>query len=101
MRMNDTHDGTKNAYADPIFRANPLKVAHPEYLMGRKGQKLEQGAWSAVNYALPEVRELAFRYFEEVCHRYDVDGIELDFFRHPVYFLQRRVVNLRPKKRST
>lgn len=86
MRMNDTHDGTKNAYAGHIFQANPLKVAHPEYLMGTKGQKLKQGAWSAVNYALPEIRELAFRYCEEVCQRYDVDGIELDFFRHPVFF---------------
>jgi hypothetical protein len=23
---------------------------------------------------------------EEVCRRYDVDGVELDFFRHPVFF---------------
>ena len=39
-----------------------------------------------MNFALPEVRDLAFRYIEEVCENYDIDGIELDFFRHPVFF---------------
>ena len=35
---------------------------------------------------LPEVREKVFRIFRDVCMRYDVDGIEMDFFRHPLYF---------------
>ena len=29
---------------------------------------------------------LAGRNVEEVCERYDVDGVELDFFRHPFLF---------------
>jgi hypothetical protein len=29
---------------------------------------------------------LAFKCVEEVCQNYAVDGVELDFFRHPVYF---------------
>jgi hypothetical protein len=29
---------------------------------------------------------LAFRYCEEVCQNYDVDGLELDFFRHALFF---------------
>ena len=31
------------------------------------------------------VRDLAVKLIEEVCENYDVDGIEMDFFRHPIY----------------
>lgn len=86
MRMNDNHDGYTDKYGPALFEANQLKVAHPEYLLGTRGQTLPYGSWSAVNYALPEICELAFRYIEEVCCGYDVDGVELDFFRHPVFF---------------
>jgi len=82
MRMNDTHDSGDNALLCQ------WKQEHPEYLMGKKGDKFPHGGrrWSAVNYALPEVRDKVFRILQDVCSRYDVDGIELDFFRHPVYF---------------
>jgi hypothetical protein len=86
LRMNDTHDGSKADYGPILFRDNRLKNKHPEYLLGTIQKPLKHGAWSAVNFALPEVRELAFRYIEEVCRNYDIDGIELDFFRHPVFF---------------
>ncbi len=86
LRMNDTHDGSKADYGPILFRDNKLKNEHPEYLLGTLKKPPKHGAWSAVNFALPEVRELAFRYIEEVCRNYDVDGIELDFFRHPVFF---------------
>jgi len=32
------------------------------------------------------VRDYIFRILEEVCQRYDVDGIELDWMRHPKFF---------------
>lgn len=82
MRMNDTHDSADGALL------TEWKKSHPEYLMAKKGDKLKAGGrrWSALNYALPEVREKAFRILRDVCLRYDVDGIEMDFFRHPVYF---------------
>lgn len=86
MRMNDTHDGAGANYAPVFFRANKLKMEHPEYLIGSKKKRPKYGAWSAVDYGLPEVRELAFKYCEEVCQNYDVDGIELDFFRHAFFF---------------
>ena len=35
---------------------------------------------------MPEIRDLAFGFIEEVCRNYDVDGVELDFFRHLCYF---------------
>ena len=86
MRMNDTHDGGKSGQGPVLFENNKLKREHPELLLGRRDQPLKHGSWSAVNYARDEIRELAFRYVEEVCRDYDIDGIELDFFRHPVFF---------------
>jgi len=86
LRMNDTHDGARADYGPVMFRANKLKQQHPEWLIGSKDQPPKHGAWSAVDYAVPQVRELAFRFCEEVCRNYDVDGIELDFFRHAFFF---------------
>lgn len=86
FRMNDNHDGSTSDYGPVRFAANALKTAHPEYLLGSRGTRLPVGSWSAMNYGRTEVREHMFRYVEEVCRKYDVDGIELDFFRHPVFF---------------
>lgn len=84
MRMNDTHDAMIGGYG-PYLRPR-LKLDHPEYLVGSEDRQTPHGPWSSVNYAVPEVRDLAYRFFEEVCRRFDVDGIELDFFRHPCFF---------------
>ncbi|WP_438480624.1 sulfatase-like hydrolase/transferase [Oleiharenicola lentus] len=86
MRMNDTHDAGKSGQGPVLFKLNKLKQAHPEFLLGEPFEKLKAGSWSGVDYAHPEIRELAFRYVEEVCANYEVDGVELDFFRHPVFF---------------
>lgn len=86
FRLNDTHDGGLSGYGPIMFRANRLKREHPEWLIGTPKTKPKFGAWSAVDYTRPEIRDLAFRFVEEVCRNYDVDGVELDFFRHPVFF---------------
>jgi hypothetical protein len=83
MRMNDTHD----SYTPHLLCQ--WKKDHPEWLMARKGDKRIRsgsGRWSAVNYAVPEVREKVVRILTDVAARYDVEGLELDFFRHPIYF---------------
>jgi hypothetical protein len=87
MRMNDTHDS-----GDPALFCQ-WKQEHPEYLAGKKGWKYLYGCnrWSSVNYDVPEVRDKVFRIFRDVCTRYDVDGIEMDFFRHPVLFKEQMV----------
>lgn len=85
MRMNDTHD-VAHRKAKPYFLFPKLKETHPEWLVGEEVKRTPYGRWTSVNYALPEVRELAFRYLEEVCNNYDVDGVELDYFRHLCYF---------------
>ena len=86
MRMNDVHDGDpRYTYMFPRF-----KQEHPEYLFGtlenRPTAIRDSRIWAGVDYAQPAVREMAFRTIEEVCQNYDIDGIELDFFRHPVFF---------------
>lgn len=80
MRMNDTHDAS-NALLIPR-----LKELHPDWLMGTKARPPKRGTWSAVDYGRPEIRSLARRIIAEVAANYDVDGIELDFWRHPVFF---------------
>ncbi|MHB8897510.1 MAG: glycoside hydrolase family 10 protein [Thermoguttaceae bacterium] len=85
MRMNDTHDAAHHPDR-PYFLFPPLKVEHPEWLVGNPTDRTPFGRWSSVDYAVPEIRNLAFGYVEEVCDNYDVDGVELDFFRHLCYF---------------
>lgn len=83
MRMNDNHDAT-NEYS----RISKFKKQNPHLLVGKKGVKMPYmyNKWSVFDYGLPEVRQLAVDILTDVVTRYDVDGIELDFFRHPAYF---------------
>jgi len=82
MRMNDTHDSGR----PELFCK--WKQDHPEYLVGEKGRKFRYGCgrWSSVDYGVEAVRDKVYRILADVCTRYDVDGIEMDFFRHPVLF---------------
>jgi len=85
MRMNDTHDV---AYRPdkPYLLYPKLKLDHPDWLVGDWTNRTKRGRWSSVDYARPEIRALALSYLEEVCRKYDIDGVELDFFRHLCYF---------------
>ncbi len=84
MRMNDVHDGE---YPEIFPR---WKTEHPECLFGTKESKpkgIRDGRmWAGVDFGRSEVRERAYRFIEEVCENYDVDGIELDFCRHYTFF---------------
>lgn len=84
MRMNDTHDAGR----PERYRRNPFKVANQDCLMGTLEDRPRYGGWSAVNYGCEVVRNLLRDVVEELCQNYDLDGIELDFFRHPVFFKQ-------------
>ena len=80
LRMNDTHDASNELLVPD------LKKNHPEYLLSTLGESQKYGTWSAVNYGIGDIRALAVSFVEEVLGNYQVDGIELDFFRHPVFF---------------
>ncbi|MFP4502529.1 MAG: twin-arginine translocation signal domain-containing protein [Candidatus Hydrogenedentota bacterium] len=89
MRMNDTHDS-----GNPDLLCQ-WKRDHPEYLVGKKDTPVPYlfgcNRWSSVDYGLEPVRDKVYRILEDVCTRYDVDGIELDFFRHPVLFREQMI----------
>jgi hypothetical protein len=85
MRMNDTHDAEYRP-DKPYLLYPQLKLDHPDWLVGDPVKRSRYGRWSSVDYARPEIRDLAFRFIEEVCRNYDVDGVELDFFRHLCFF---------------
>ena len=80
QRMDDTHDAS-NPILFPDF-----KREHPEALFGTPDNPPKYGKWSGVDYAASAVRDLAYAIVAEVAENYDVDGIELDFWRHPVFF---------------
>ncbi|MBT3377186.1 MAG: family 10 glycosylhydrolase [Lentisphaerae bacterium] len=85
MRMNDCHD-TSHSPDTPHVYFSSFKKEHPEWLLGTKANRPRIGNWTAVDFAQPEVSEFVCKVIEDVVARYDVDGVELDFFRHLVYF---------------
>lgn len=91
MRMNDTHDS--RAHVNRPQARNPWKERNPHLLMRPAPELLPYGwflarswNWSAVDYNHQEVRELVVSIIDDVLSNYDVDGIELDFTRHSIFF---------------
>ena len=84
FRMNDTHDVSTAWYGPLLFPQ--LKKDHPDWLLGSRDKPTKHGRWTGVDYGRPEIRDLAFQFVREACENYDVDGVELDFFRHLNYF---------------
>ncbi len=81
MRMNDLH------FTDTSVR-NPLEQSdfwlnHPEYYVGVYPGWHADGA---LNFAEEEVREYKLNMIRELCTLVNLDGLELDFMRFPVYF---------------
>ena len=66
-RMNDAHDCS--------FLRCKFWVDHPDYRLG-----------NGLNFGQEAVRDYTFRIIEEAVHRYNCDGIELDFQRFPNFF---------------
>lgn len=80
-RINDTHDAAHRS-DKPYYLWTDFKENHPEYLFGKEGEQLPNGRWSSLDFDNEEVRERCVQFYKEVCENYNVDGIELDFFRH-------------------
>ena len=85
IRMNSHYE------TGPNQASGRLRREHPEWLIGRPGEELAAGSleWglrTGVNYVVPEVRRHMARIIFELIDRFDIDGIELDFMRHPAFF---------------
>ena len=74
FRMNDDH-------GDDFLRTQ-LLADHPDWRLGTERYR----GMGAMDFSRDEVRDYTFRLIEEAVHRYDCDGIELDFNRFPAFF---------------
>ncbi len=67
-----------------------FRLKHPQWLIGHPAgyskESKEFGIRMGLNYAIPEVREHMAATITEVFTRFRVDGVELDFMRHPAFF---------------
>ena len=85
-RMNDCHD----AFDDAILYH--LRRQHPEWSLstreeGRRHRYPEiRSLWTAWNFEVDAIRDLTVEAMREVARTYDIDGIELDFWRFTCYF---------------
>ena len=86
MRMNDTHDAGDYEDARWKLANNRIKQEHPDWLTGAADHQPPHGRWTSVDYGWAEIREQAYRLWEDVARRYEIDGIMLDFYRHPTLF---------------
>jgi len=77
FRINDAHDSFGSQAGLPTY-----KVEHPEWLIGKSSYHHRN-----LNFAVPEVRDIKFAVIEEIFRKYDFDGLEIDFMRHPPHFI--------------
>ena len=85
VRMNDVHDSFMDANAMTVW-----KRTHPEFMVNTRGTLPEFELYTtAQDFSHEAVRQRKLEIIEEICQRYDVDGFELDYIRHPVLFSRR------------
>lgn len=89
MRMNDTHDSAPGGAAlmsDWKKQNRHLLMAaeKTDFPFGELGNGLS--VWTALDYSHEEVRDRVLAIIEDVVMQYDLDGIELDFMRYPLFF---------------
>ena len=86
VRMNSHYDMDPDHPGYGRFRRE-----RPDLMIGRPGESIPEGTieWgikTGLDFTFPEVREHRLSIVEEVVERFDVDGVELDFMRHPAFF---------------
>jgi len=87
MRMNDAHGlELADEYGNTRF-ANCISkfyVEHPQYRLSQEKGWYDRG----LNWIHEEVRSSLLELIEEQCANYELDGFELDFQRHPRFFVE-------------
>lgn len=82
MRMNDLH------FNDPTIHyplgQGDFWLQHPECQIGDAAKGWH--ASGALDFAHEAVRRYKLDILEEICTLFDIDGVELDFMRFPLYF---------------
>jgi len=109
LRMNDAHDGRiaerdnrhltypEITMARPVFKdgriieknirgyVSRMKIEHPELLIGVHPE-LTRLTTLCFDFKHQRVRDSKLALIEEAIQKYDADGVDLDFLRHPLYF---------------
>ncbi len=69
-----------------------IRPVFAEIIGGRKDHPVHPivASWfpGALNFAVPQVRQRRLAQLRECCERYDIDGLDIDFQRFPIYFPQ-------------
>ncbi len=81
FRINDIHDSFM-----PDERPT-FKVENPGWMLGEQNYGSVTSFPTALNFTVPQVRDLKFRIVEEIFQKYDFDGLEVDFLRSSPYFM--------------
>jgi len=85
LRMNTHYNTEEDSLSFGRFRRD-----HPDLLIGRADDppygSTHWGLRTGKDYAFPQVRDFMVAIACELLERFDVDGIELDFMRHPGVF---------------
>lgn len=81
LRMNDAHFAYSREGPERSLFAGTFWHKHPELRIGGEGYQRH-----LFDYSHSAVREFRLAYIREVCSKYDLDGFELDFLRHPFFF---------------
>lgn len=91
IRMNSHYE-----HAPLDSRYGRFRREHPELLIGLPSISIGDDEWTegsvewgirtGLNFKFLEVRELMTDIVCEIFERFDVDGVEMDFFRHPAFF---------------
>lgn len=98
FRLNEVHWVEKPAN----MLLSEFWLEHPEWRVATMGDEVPQNyldilgprtspvvaAWlpGGLNFAVPEVRARKLAQLREICERYPIDGLDIDFQRFPVYF---------------
>lgn len=84
LRMNDIHDAWTPAFFSDWKGADPTRIMST--LEESKKFDDRRRLWSLVDFEHPDVEPRLLEIIAEVLQNYDVDGVELDFLRAPIFF---------------
>ena len=86
-RINDIHNQFLEVERSTWFREHPpYWINTPQNAAQAGGANSPRHWWSALDFERPEVLEHLTAIQAEVCGRYDIDGVEIDYFRSPMFF---------------
>ncbi|MDA0335806.1 MAG: hypothetical protein O2782_11615 [bacterium] len=95
LRINDNHfEGAQVSDLPRMHHTEltELRRQHPEWLLGDRTSE-----WFALSWdlSIPQVRQHRLDHLREICERWDWDGIELDWQRHPFHLPEDEAWRLR------